>query len=288
MPAKLKNIIEIMAKISFVKMHGLGNDFVMINADTIPAEILNSDFTKKILHRRLGIGGDQLIIYSIDQDITKSKNIKMDIYNSDGSSASACGNASRCLVKLMHDQYGINEFDLHVDNRNLHCSIVENNKYTVNMGMASTSAKWIPSDTILLELASKYNLGPKELICIDVGNPHLVIFSKLYRKDMEIIGRELQNSEIFPDGINVNFPIINNNKIDLVVYERGTGFTLACGSGACATFAGAYNLGRISVETNQSVLVEFKLGSLEMRMNNNHVLMSGPAEYIFSGDYMHD
>lgn len=269
-------------------MHGLGNDFVIIDSSTMPKSTVTADFTKIILDRRLGIGGDQLIIYSLDKAFNKNKQVSMSIYNANGSRASACGNASRCLTRLIYDKYGIDNFALNVDGRILHCSTTEDNKYTVNMGPALDIAAWIPSEDILLELAAKYNLGPKELICIDVGNPHLVIFSKLSTKDQEIIGSELQNSNIFPDGINVNFSTINGNIIDLVVYERGTGFTLACGSGACATFAGASYLGRVASESSSPVMVNFKLGSLEMRLDNNNVIMQGSAEYSFFGEYMHD
>lgn len=277
-----------MLKFSFVKMHGLGNDFVIVNSADIPKNILNSDFIRKIMHRRLGIGGDQLIIYSLDDTNTSNgQTIKMNIYNADGSSARACGNASRCMIKLMHDEYNIQEFNLTVDGRTLQCNIAGDDKYTVNMGLAATSTPWMPPQEELLKLASKYNLGPKDLICIDVGNPHLVIFTKLYQKDMDIIGSELQNSELFPDGINVNFPIIDGNKIDLAVYERGTGFTLACGSGACATVAGSYYLGKISSKSNNDITVSFRLGKLEMRMQNNEIIMAGPAEYSFFGEYLY-
>lgn len=289
MPANIKNKIEIMRKIPFVKMHGLGNDFVIIDSSKMQQNIINANFITQILNRRLGIGGDQLILFSLDKSSNENTIVKMDIYNPDGTNAKACGNASRCLAKLMHDQHGISKFTLHVDGRKLQCSTSEEGKYTVNMGLAATDVKWMPSNEKLLELASKYNLGPKDLICIDMGNPHLVIFSKLYQQDMEIIGSQLQNSEIFPDGVNVNFAKVHGNEIELAVYERGTGFTLACGSGACASVAGSYYLGKIvsDAESTEPVIVKFKLGQLEMRMYNNEVIMSGPAEYSFSGEYIY-
>lgn len=325
-------------QIDFVKMHGLGNDFVMIESAVLPSSLymttnnqdaISSDFARNILDRRLGIGGDQLITYSMppitdtmqhnltEHDLVEHDRVqynrsfrviddspvtvKMSIYNSDGTKAKACGNASRCMVRLLRDKYKIKQFNLDVDGRILKCRTNSNGKYEVNMGLADFSSSWMPSGEQLLAIANQYNLGPKELICVDVGNPHLVIFSKLSPADMEIIGAGLQKSEYFSDGINVNFANISGNQIKLRVYERGTGFTLACGSGACATFAGAYKLGRLTAslqnvdqlrhadhEKEQEKMhgeVIFDLGSLFMHENNGEITMSGPAQYSFAGRY---
>lgn len=281
-------------RIPFVKMHGLGNDFVIVRKTNIPDDISKEEFSKKILDRRLAIGADQLILYSLhitNSSTTKTASkhiVDMQIYNPDGSKGKACGNASRCITKLISDNEGINSFTLNVDNRLLPCKSIENGIYMVNMGIADFSINWMPAREQLFDLANKYNLGPKELICVDIGNPHLVIFSKLAKQDMKIIGRELQHSDLFPGGINVNFANINESKIYLKVYERGAGFTYACGSGACASFAGAYKLGRIAINNNGYGEVIFKLGSLKMQMEGDTVCMMGPAEYTFFGEYIYE
>lgn len=270
----------------FVKMHGLGNDFVMLNKSDFDEYIDRSktqgrvDFDQvviSILDRRIGIGADQLIIY----EILDNTNLSMEIYNPDGSQANACGNASRCIVRLASDNYKMNEFTLHAGGRKLNC-LAKNSSYAVNMGEVSFDEKWMPSSNDLLDLATKYNMQPKDLICADIGNPHLVIFSKLSNKDKKIIGENLQSSELFPDGVNVNFVEVNEDEINLKVYERGTGFTLACGSGACASFASSYKLGHVLNKAK----VMFKLGSLNMELNDsNQVIMQGPAEYSFIGEF---
>lgn len=265
-------------RIPFVKMHGLGNDFVIISKEHLAQLNAIEDFAAAISDRRLGVGADQFIIYQL-----LDKVVKMSIYNQDGTSAKACGNASRCLVKLMHDEHGLDSFVLEVFERKLKCKYVADEEYSVDMGEVAFDASWMPDEVDLLELATKYNLPPKDIICADVGNPHLIIFSKLSEADVEIIAKDIQNSKLFPDGVNINFANINGNVIRLKVYERGTGFTLACGSGACATFASAVRLGHIE----NNAFVEFALGRLAMQMHDNRVTMTGPAEYVFFGEYLY-
>jgi diaminopimelate epimerase len=266
-------------KISFIKMHGLGNDFVIINKQSLPTDLDVATLAINMSDRRLGVGADQFIVYD-----KSSEYVDMIIFNQDGSHAKACGNASRCLVKLMHDQYQLNKFILKIDDRLLNCEYLDGNLYAVNMGEVSFAASWMPGSSELLTLASKYNLGPKDVICADVGNPHIIIFSKLSEQDQKIIGKDLQKSPLFPDGINVNFANVNGDKIALRVFERGTGFTLACGSGACASYAGSKRLGHSGAQAE----VHFKLGKLLMRMENNQVIMIGPATYAFQGEYLYD
>lgn len=265
-------------KIPFVKMHGLGNDFVIINEYHMPNSSIKS-FVQAISDRELGVGCDQFIAYS-----QNSNKVNMAIYNQDGSSAKACGNASRCLARLLFDNKGDKFIKFDVDGRIVSCEYIDENTIKVDMGPPSFKNSWMPDSADLWSLAERYMIEPKEMICVDVANPHLVIFSKLSQKDMGIIGRDFQESELFPDGINVNFARIEDNKINLKVWERGAGFTYACGSGSIATFAAANKLGFFGDE----VEIVFKLGSLNMQKKNNSVLMSGPASYVFTGEYLYD
>lgn len=271
-------------KIAFVKMHGLGNDFVIIEEKSLPASISKTDLALAIADRRLGVGCDQLIIYE-----NKSENIvQMGIYNPDGSGAKACGNASRCLSRLIYDDSGRRTIILNIEGRNVLCEYINPNEIKVNMGIASFDEQWMPSSDRLWELAQKYMIEPKEMSCVDVGNPHVVIFSKLSEPDRAIIGKNFQESNVFPEGVNVNFAMIEDDKIRLKVWERGTGFTYACGSGAVASFAAANKLGF----TGDKSEVIFELGSLKMHKTNNEIgmaeiYMTGPASYIFRGEYIY-
>lgn len=266
-------------KIPFVKMHGLGNDFVIINEHHMPKNLDTQGFVQKVSDRELGVGCDQFIVYSQNTD-----KVNMTIYNQDGSSAKACGNASRCLTRLLFDKIGVNNIKLDINGRIVSSEYFDENTIKVDMGPPSFKSEWMPDNVDLWSLSERYMIEPKEMVCVDVANPHLVIFSKLSQKDMEIIGRDFQESEIFPDGVNVNFARIEDNKINLKVWERGAGFTYACGSGAIATFAAANKLGFFGDE----VEIVFQLGSLNMQKQNSSVLMSGPASYVFTGEYLYD
>lgn len=265
-------------KIPFVKMHGLGNDFVIINEDHIPKNSDIQSFVREICHRQLGVGCDQFIIYRHDLD-----KINMAIYNQDGSGAKACGNATRCLARLLYDQTGAKNIKLDVDGRIVSGEYVDENTIKVDMGPPLFESSWMPNAADLCSLAKRYMIEPKRMICVDVANPHLVIFSKLSKKEMEVIGRDFQGSELFPDGVNVNFATIEDDKITLKVWERGAGFTYACGSGAIATFAAANKLNYIGDE----VEIVFKLGSLKMHKHHDSILMNGPASYAFTGEYLY-
>ncbi|MEM6338560.1 MAG: diaminopimelate epimerase [Pseudomonadota bacterium] len=265
-------------KIPFVKMHGLGNDFVIINEDHMPKNCDINSFVQEISDRELGVGCDQFIVYQQNPE-----KVSMSIYNQDGSGAKACGNASRCLTRLLFDQTGAKNIKLDVNGRIVSGEYVGENTIKVDMGPPSFESKWMPDSADLWSLAERYMIEPKEMICVDVANPHLVIFSKLSKKDMGIIGSNFQENELFPDGVNVNFARIDDNKIHLKVWERGAGFTYACGSGAIATFAAANKLGFVGNEVD----IAFKLGPLNMQKQNDSVLMSGPASYVFTGDYLY-
>lgn len=268
-----------MKTIFFIKMHGLGNDFVIIE-DSLLADIKDiKSFVIKIACRHIGIGCDQFITYKKDND-----SIFMNIFNQDGSKAKACGNASRCLSRLMFDRYGIKNTTIKVEGKEITAEYSDPDNITVNMGTANFATDWMPSQEKLWELAEKYRIEPKEMVCVDIGNPHLVIFSKLGDKDKKIFGKNLQKNELFINGVNVNFAQIDDDTIILKVWERGTGFTMACGSAASASFAAANKLGFVDDEAK----VAFELGTLKMNKKNNQVLMTGSASYVFAGEYYYE
>ncbi len=269
-----------MNKISFVKMHGLGNDFVFILRDDLPQGANINDFARLISDRKLGVGCDQFIVYAYKATDV----IEMKIFNQDGSAALACGNASRCLSSLIYQQTGKKNITLNVDGRQVLCVYESDNAINVDMGAVSFDAPWMPKAEKLWDIAQRYSIEPKEMICVDVANPHLVIFTKLSDIDQVIIGETMQEIEVFQDGINVNFVQIENGEINLKVWERGAGFTLACGSGAIASFAAANKLG---YATN-SARVNFELGSLKMLKQDESIIMNGPATTLFKGEFHYE
>ncbi|MDG1436629.1 MAG: diaminopimelate epimerase [Rickettsiaceae bacterium] len=270
-----------MQKIPFVKMHGLGNDFVIISEDNAPKSVDMSVFVKEIANRNKGVGCDQFIIYNYD---IKTSVAQMEIYNQDGSKALACGNASRCLSRLLFDITGAKDITLKVSDRNFSCEYYSENEIKVDMGAVSFDESWMPSSNELWNLAERYLIEPKEMLCVDVGNPHLVIFSKLPVQDQAVIGKEFQNIGLFKDGVNVSFASVEDNKIHLKVWERGTGFTYACGSGAVASFAAANKLGF----ANNDASIMFALGGLKMKKDGQNISITGPASYVFFGEYIYD
>ncbi len=265
-----------MKKFAFIKMHGLGNDFIIMENSLLSDVKDIKKFVISISNRQTGIGCDQFITYTKHDHF-----ISMNIFNQDGSKAKACGNASRCLSRLMFDQHGIKDSVISIGDTKITSMYYDPDNITVDMGVASFTANWMPTQEKLWQWAEKYRIEPKEMLCVDVGNPHLVIFSKLSDKDKKIIGKNLQNHELFNNGVNVNFAQVEDITITLKVWERGTGFTMACGSGASASFAAASKLGFVDKKAN----VSFTLGSLKMHEQDNQILMTGPAAYVFAGEY---
>lgn len=262
----------------FTKMHGLGNDFVIINKNELPVDCVLQHFAVTVANRHTGIGCDQVILYQ-----QKADYYEMFIYNNDGSSAKLCGNASRCLAKLIYLASGEPQIKLKAGNRELLCEVINENEISVNVGAVQFNKEWMPAMETVWPIAQLYMIDLKEIICADVGNPHLVVFSDISDQDKELVGERLQNKALFPDGVNINFASVKSNKIYLAVWERGAGLTLACGSGACASFASAIKLGFIT----DNCEVVFQLGSLKMSKNGEDIIMTGPASLVARGEFVY-
>ena len=270
-----------MYKIKFYKMHGLGNDFIIVDQNQIPMHANLSSLAVKISDRKTGIGCDQFIIYNKLDSISRD-NYKMIIYNKDGSPAEMCGNAARCLASLIKKDTDIDYIIITAGENKIDCLNLESGLVSVNMGKVSFSENWMPKNEQLWEIAGRYSIEPKEMICADIGNPHLVIFNDMSLDDKSIIGAKMQEHEFFPGGINVKFAKIIDEEIKLIVWERGTGLTLSCGSGACATFASAVKLGFIG----EKAKISFSLGSLEMTLDKDqNIIMVGPSKLVAEGEF---
>lgn len=247
-----------MQKFNFVKMHGLGNDFAIFDLRGDKRK-LTPALIRKIACRNTGIGFDQLIAIKESEDT----DCELLIYNQDGSSAGACGNATRCVAMLL----GGKKKRIKIGSRILETSYTSPSKISVNMGL-------------ILEAPKLHKFKGIEGYSIDIGNPHLVFFVEDYNFDVADVGQHFENHKKFPDRINVNFAkVLSDKTIELKVWERGAGLTKACGSGACATqfVANCFDL------TKPKATVKQAGGNLEIEIKNGEIIMTGPATKVFDG-----
>ncbi len=267
--------------IEFRKMHGLGNDFVIFDNRLGQADVARTLITK-IAHRRLGIGCDQIIFM---ENAKGHGDIFLDMYNADGSTLEACGNGTRCVAHLLMQETGKAECIIETVAGFLHCRRIENNLIEADMGVPRLD--W--SDIPLSEERDTLNLGIgdgdtlENPVAVNMGNPHCVFFvSDAERLSIETLGPAVERNSLFPQRTNVEFAqILSLSKIRMRVWERGTGVTMACGSGACATMVAAVRRGL----TGRKAEIVLDGGSLflEWRESDGHVLMSGPVAEVFDG-----
>jgi ribonuclease HI len=273
-------------KISFDKMQGLGNDFVFVEESQLTKNLDERDI-KFLCDRKFGIGCDTLVVYQ-----RKNNEINARFFNSDGSEAEICVNASRCLALLMEKNFGIFELNLKTKSKNYKTKIVDE-KIFVNVGRPSFSLSdlGIENENIDVDnLLNDLDLTQNEISYIDracaisVGNPHLILFLKksIPQKLKQKIGEKLEKFSLFKNRINVSFAkIINELEIQLEVFERGVGFTLACGSGASATAFSAYKLKLMG----DKIRVKQPGGNLEIFIkSDDSIIQKGSANYVFKGE----
>lgn len=271
-------------KLNFVKMHGLGNDFVIIN--NLSAKInLSSKQAQLISNRNQGIGCDQILLIEKPKPSSQA-DFNYHIYNQDGSVAFNCGNGARCVIKYLVDNQLTNksQIQLQLHDRIINGEALDNGKFKINMGVPQFDQQ---SNTPLI-----HNFGPSDKIeysVVSMGNPHAIIWldTNPHQASLELLefsAKQLQNNlAAFPNGVNVSFAqIIDRHTINVKTYERGTGFTLSCGSAACATAVAAINLNIVE----SIVKITNPLGELDISWlgSNNSVYMTGPATYVFSGE----
>lgn len=271
-------------KISFSKMHGLGNDFMVI--ESIKQDfILTKSIIKNLSDRNTGIGFDQLLL------IEKSNNSKFDfhyrIFNSNGNEVEQCGNGARCVGLFLFLKGLVNKkkIRLSTNKKYIFIKFISNNNIKVNMNEPNFKTEEIPiSKKIILKNFSTKLLN-KNLTCslVSMGNPHCVIqVESINNAPVEKIGKFLEKDSIFPKGVNVGFmKIINKNHIQLRVYERDVGETRSCGSGACAAVA-------IGIAKNllyDTVKVDLLGGNLTIKWKgfNYPLYMIGPAHHVYDG-----
>ncbi len=256
--------------IKFFKMNGVGNDYIFIDNLNSKNNALSKKIIRKICDRHNGVGGDGVVIL----EKSKIADIKMRIYNSDASPATLCGNATRCVAYYMCKK--LNKFDISIQSgeKLLYCLIKDIHNHIAVVSVNMGSAKII--DTKILSFK-----GQKfKLYVVDIGNLHCVVFVKDFCFDFKKLCTEIQNLPCFQNGINVDLASIKENTIFLKVCERGSGFTLACGSGACASAYVANCEGL--VENN--VIVCQDGGKLDICIDDE-IIMTGECQYVFDGVY---
>jgi diaminopimelate epimerase len=262
----------------FTKMHGLGNDFIIVDTrhgERAPAPLQIMGLSD----RRTGIGCDQFIL------IEKSKKADafMRIYNPDGSEAQSCGNATRCVASVLMQEARANKIFIETLGGILECRQASGGRVSVDMGAPKFGWKEIPLakdvDTMNLPLAG----GQANAVAVNMGNPHAVLFMKgVDALDIQKLGPPLEKDPLFPEKANIEFvEVKSESELRMRVWERGAGETMACGSGACAAVVAAAKKGF----TGRKVRVVLDGGELdfEWRESDDHILMTGPVSYVFDG-----
>ena len=268
-----------MQKIDFIKMHGLGNDFVIID-NRINTINITKNLINQLSDRKSGAGCDQLI--TINSSDKKEIDVDIEIFNPSGDRAEACGNGTRCVAKLLFNELHRNEIKILSDVGILHAIKKDDSNISVNLGKLSTDWKKIPLSKNIDTLNVPITIdGFSNGVAVNIGNPHVIFFGKnIDQVDLETIGPVIENHKLFPKKTNVEIiEIINDRKIKMRVWERGVGLTLACGSGACASVYA----GQLKNLLHKDVEVQLERGSLFINIENGEAVMTGPAEISFRG-----
>ena len=261
-------------------MHGLGNDFVVVDARGEPFAP-DDRVARHIADRHTGIGCDQLIV------IEKPRNGRADafmrIHNADGGEVAACGNATRCVAQLLMTESGLDHVSIETAAGRLEAARADRGRIAVDMGPARTEWRDIPLARAMDTERLPIELGPlKEPVAVSMGNPHMVFFvDDADAVDLATLGPVLEHNALFPERANVGVAtVLAPDRVRLRVWERGAGLTRACGSGACAAIVAAHRRGL----SGRRAAVALDGGELSIEwLPNGHVTMTGPAAIAFTG-----
>ncbi|MDE6089681.1 MAG: diaminopimelate epimerase [Duncaniella sp.] len=270
-------------------MHGIGNDYIYINCmESVPERL--PDLAIEMSDRHLGVGGDGIVLICPSE----IADFRMRMFNNDGSEARMCGNASRCIAKYVHDHgltdkqrinletlSGIKVLSLNMNDEG------EVESVTVDMGEPELEAASVPVVTAsekMIEETVETSSGSVKVTAVSMGNPHGVIFvDRIEDVDFDKLGPELEHHPMWPDRANIEFlQILSPSEARMRVWERGTGETLACGTGACASAVAAALTGRC----DRKVTIHLRGGDLTIEWcADGHVMMTGSATEVFEGNY---
>lgn len=263
-----------MKRIAFTKMHGCGNDYIYVDVSKHPIDN-PQEASIRWSDRHKGIGADGLVL--IDKVDGDDADFSMRIFNADGSEALMCGNASRCIGKYLYEKGLTDKTTI----RLLTKSGVKVLELTVSEGVVESVCVDMLEPKISDKLLFCMDEDPEIGVFVSMGNPHYVIFTDNVDKVADM-GPRLECHEAFPQRCNIEFAKVNpDGSIRTRVWERGSGITMACGTGACATAVAAAMTGR----TGRQADIIMDGGNLHIEWNeNNHVFLSGPAEFVFDGE----
>lgn len=277
-------------EIPFTKMHGIGNDYIYIDCmERVPENL--PQLAIEMSDRHTGVGGDGIILICPSE----CADFKMRIFNADGSEARMCGNGSRCVGRYVYESRltdkttvtpetlsGIKTLRLHPDLQGNITSV------TVDMGIPVTAPVEVPVRFNAPRMVSENvptSHGPVKITAVSMGNPHgVILVDSADNAPVETLGPELEHHVIWPDRANIEFvEVVNTTELRMRVWERGSGETMACGTGACASLV-ACVLNRL---TERHAIIHLLGGDLEIEWNpdDSHVYMTGPAETVFNGIY---
>ncbi|QEF97056.1 Diaminopimelate epimerase [Stieleria maiorica] len=284
-----------MHTMKFTKMHGAGNDYVYVDCFSQPAPENAPELARQISHRHFGVGGDGLILIRPSE----SGDARMQMFNADGSESEMCGNGVRCVAKFVHDHgiakrdalkietgAGVLDLKLHLGEDGLVDQV------TVDMGIPELVGPKVPTtipstrdDGRVVTAPVEFGGQTLEVTCVSMGNPHCVIFVEQASDDLVLgLGPKIETDPRFPNRINVEFvEILSPTEVRQRTWERGSGETWACGTGASAVCVAGVLAGR----TERKILNHLLGGDLTLQWlaENDHVMMTGPATEVFSGEW---
>ena len=270
--------------LKFTKMHGLGNDFIVVDAVSRKV-FFNQKQIQRLSDRNFGIGFDQLLM--VEPPTNPDMDFRYRIYNSDGSEVEHCGNGARCFAKFVLDRELTNKHIINVETKGgqIQLRVVDGGLVTVDMGMPSFEPKALPFTAEASEGLYPLEAGGKEHLItpVSVGNPHAVLrVDELLDEEVTSVGALIECHEKFPQKVNVGFmQVLNEQEINLRVYERGAGETLACGSGACAAVVAGIQ--RKLLESPCEVKLPGGNLNIEWQGPGHNLIMVGPATTVFKG-----
>ena len=265
---------------AFAKMHGLGNDFVILDWRNDPDRRVPAAAAQRLADRRLGIGCDQILVIRPSQEA----DIRMDILNQDGSLSGACGNGTRCVADLVMAETGADRISIVTDGGMLSAWRAADDQISVDMGPVFTGWQDVPlaesMDTLHVSLGVA---GLPDAVCHALGNPHAVVFvENAEGLDLARLGPQVEQSSLFPDRVNLSvLSRRDDGSFRMRVWERGVGITMACGSGACASGVAIARRG-LGGDVNK-IVMDGGAVTIAWQRDNGHVVMTGPVAYVASG-----
>ncbi len=272
-------------KLRFTKMQGAGNDFVVIDATKNPIQLSHTQI-QHIANRYFGVGCDQLLM--VENTDTPGVDFRYRIFNADGGEVEQCGNGARCFVRFVVDKGLTDKREIRVETASgiITLTLQQDGQVTVNMGAPRFVPSQIPFEADAQ--ATAYELPLKEesvtISAVSMGNPHAVMLvENVHTAEVASLGPQIESHPRFPQRVNAGFmQVLNPHEINLRVYERGSGETLACGTGACAAAVSGIQLGSLQ----SPVKVHTRGGILTIQWNGGDqpVMMTGPAEIVFEGE----